>query len=148
MGIRRKKLVNKELLAIENTFVTPDYVRRIVTIVYLNADFGNVYVNLLTMKELVRELRGIFSYAQPQLTRACFHLASILHKLEIISESQINRTMAELLPFEEELIKMISRTREIAMVGEDYERYCFQIVKMMRKMQKIYKTNSNDQLSK
>ena len=115
-----KGLYDKELEAIENTFVTPNYIRRIVTIAYLNADFGNVYVNLLSMKELVRELRGIFSYAQPQLTRACFHLASILHKLENISENQISKTMSELLPIEEELTKRIPRTREIAMVGEDY----------------------------
>ena len=46
--------------------------------------------------------------------------------------------MAELLPIEEELIKIISRTREIAMIGEDYERYCFQIIKTMRKMQNSY----------
>jgi len=75
---------DKEVEAIENTFVTLDYIRKIVTIPYHNADNGNVYVNLLTMKELLRELRRIFSYAQQQLTRPCFHLASILHKLENI----------------------------------------------------------------
>jgi len=80
-------------------------------------------------------LRRIFSYAQQQLTRACFHLASILQKLENITENQINKTMAELAPIEEKLVKRIVRTREIAMIGEDYEKYCFQIVKMMRKMQ-------------
>jgi len=41
---------DKEVEAIKNTFVTLDYIRRIVTIAYLNADYGNVYVNILTMK--------------------------------------------------------------------------------------------------
>jgi len=82
---------------------------------------------------LIYALKQTFELKIEQNTRNCFHLATILHKIENTNEEYLQKIVQKLEPIEDEIVKRIDRKREIALIRTDYEAYSMKIIRLIKK---------------